>query len=60
MEEMSYVLACLPVRFFGTAAHFRLAGRQHFSFSYDRYKNFILFFQRQSMSIIHFNEDIEI
>ena len=42
MEELSYVLtkdfvSCVHVRFcFFTAAHFHLAGRQHFSFSHRR------------------------
>ena len=44
MEETSYVLtkilfACVPVRYFFTAAHFHLAGRWYFSWcSHRRYK----------------------
>ena len=52
-EELLYVItknfvACAPVRFVFTAAHFHLAGRQYFSFSHRRYEIFMFFFQRNS------------
>ena len=54
MEEMSNV-ACVPVHFFFTAAHFHLGGRQHFSFSHRRYKIFTLFFQQKNVSLVIFS-----
>ena len=62
-EESSYVItknfvACAPVRFVFTAAHFHLAGRQYFSFCHRRYERFMFFFQRNSsplFSITHFS-----
>ena len=47
MAEMSYVF--LFALFFFTAAHFRLGGRWHFSFSHRRYKILIIFFQQKNV-----------
>ena len=43
MEEMFYVFL---FTFLFPATHFHLGGRQHFSFSYRRYKIFMLFLRR--------------
>ena len=62
--------SCKPFFFFA-AAHFHMAGRQHFSSSHRRYKIFTFFFQQtwsplffisrsRSFSIIHVNVDVKI
>ena len=53
MEEMLYVrtknvVACGHMF---TTVHFHLAVRSYFSFSHQRYKIFMLFFQRTSASL---------
>ena len=46
-----FCLLCSCSLLFFTAAHFHLAGRQHFSFSHRRYELFMFFFQRNSFPL---------